>query len=54
MSKEHGEHVIKHSADISASFSAFMYETSEWKEPNFWKKIVFYSSGEKTITRKTL
>lgn len=42
MSKEHGEHVIKHSANISASFSAFMYETSEWKEPNFWKRLFLF------------
>lgn len=53
MSKEHGEHVIKHSANISGSFSAFMYETSEWKEPNFWKRLFLFRWG-KTITKKIL
>ena len=50
MSKEHGEHVIKHSADISANFSAFMYETSEWKEPNFWKRLFLFRWGKTLIS----
>ena len=54
MSKEHGEHVIKHSADISASFSAFMYETSEWKEPNFWKRLFLFRWGKDYYEENTL
>lgn len=54
MSKEHGEHVIKHSADISASFSAFMYETSEWKESNFWKRLFLFKWGKDYYEENTL
>ena len=54
MSKEHGEHVIKHSANISASFSAFMYETSEWKEPNFWKRLFLFRWGKRLLRRNIL
>lgn len=54
MSKEHGEHVIKHSADISAGFSAFMYETSEWKEPNFWKRLFLFRWGKDYYEENTL
>lgn len=54
MSKEHGEHVIKHSADISASFSIFMYETSEWKEPNFWKRLFLFKWGKDYYEENTL
>lgn len=54
MSKEHGEHVIKHSADILASFSAFMYETSEWKEPNFWKRLFLFKWGKDYYEENTL
>jgi hypothetical protein len=54
MSKEHGEHVIKHSANISGSFSAFMYETSEWKEPNFWKRLFLFRWGKNYYEENTL
>lgn len=54
MSKEHGEHVIKHSADISASFNIFMYETSEWKEPNFWKRLFLFKWGKDYYEENTL
>lgn len=54
MSKEHGKHVIKHSADISASFNIFMYETSEWKEPNFWKRLFLFKWGKDYYEENTL
>jgi sugar-specific transcriptional regulator TrmB len=34
--------VLRHSADISGSFNAYTYESTEWKESNFFKRLFLF------------
>ncbi len=34
--------VVRHSADISGSFNAYTYESTEWKESNFFKRLFLF------------
>lgn len=34
--------ILRHSADISGSFNAYTYESTEWKESNFFKRLFLF------------
>ncbi len=34
--------VLRHSAEISGSFNAYTYESTEWKESNFFKRLFLF------------
>lgn len=34
--------VLRHSVDISGSFNAYTYESTEWKESNFFKRLFLF------------
>ena len=41
-----GKDSLKHKALISASFSEIVYKESEWKEPNFFKRLFLFKWGK--------
>ena len=45
---------LTHKADISASFSGFIYTKNIWKEPNFFKRLFLFKWGKYHTERTQL
>lgn len=39
-------YILKHSADISSSYTSFIVDKKEWKEPNFFKRLFLFKWGK--------
>lgn len=52
--KINGQDSLTHSASISSSFNAYIYETKVWKEPKFLNRVIKFKWGKYTIDKSKL